>query len=525
MSVQLQFAPLHAQNPRLTHAVFVAATVPHTKSLARRQAQFRRRGQAVLAHAAVLYGDKITASLWLQLRPRQVDAWLAAHRLEWLAQVVGMLHTYALSGELVLPAPVASPTASAKLAEAEKQWTLAQRLPSRVGAWIFHSDAADATGWQLLQAVAKAPVAAAPLAAQLQLPTSDPAVLKRALQVVVPAFTPLPASWLAAKAKPTTAAVAPLKKAAPKLPAVAPQLVQTLLQQLQTTAHSGAVYQQVLPLAVNLASVVNALRGFGPIQALRLVAPQVTSGGLHELAPTLDQALILDHATVTLVSGFAAKPSAATVADLAELAAAGVGVFTTKRPLGARLLQVEFAQVTLTISGSSDLAASDYHTSIELDTLTIAVHDLYAAWRQSLTPHLLAATLTAPKPTHRQRLLSKHPDALANFKARVAGMPPGDTQQRLTAWLYYQPQPPLTLHLDGVAYFALAFPQYHTVVIDTFTPNNALFFKHTENAAGAAIELAQVTSKQALLAQGGQRAYHTSEPIRHRVRRILGQGV
>jgi hypothetical protein len=275
-------------------------------------------------------------------------------------------------------------------------------------------------------------------------------------------------------------------------------------------------------LAVNLASLVNAIRDFGHIRALRLVAPSMTSGGLRELAPTLDQALVLDHAETTIVSGLKAQPSAATVADFNELQAAGVAVYTTQRPLGARLVQVEFARVTMTISGSSDVVASDYHTSLELDTLTVAQHDPYAAWWQSFLPYVRALTLKAAPVAHRQRLLSQPVATLANFKARVAAVHDRDTQQRLTAWLYYQPQPPVAMTLDGVEYFALAFTQYQTVVIDTFTPNNALFFQSAEDTATAAAQLAGATSKHALQAMGAKRAYHTAAPIRQRVRRILG---
>jgi hypothetical protein len=90
----------------------------------------------------------------------------------------------------------------------------------------------------------------------------------------------------------------------------------------------------------------------------------------------------------------------------------------------------------------------------------------------------------------------------------------------MTAWLAYQPKPPVAMTLDGQAYFALQFPQFDLVVVDTFVPNNALFFQ-PHGQLGA---MTQAQSKQALLSLGAKRAYHTDVPIGVRVRRILESG-
>lgn len=92
----------------------------------------------------------------------------------------------------------------------------------------------------------------------------------------------------------------------------------------------GGSRQLILPLALNLASLVNRLRQFAPLKTVELIATTITSGGLHELAPTLDQALLIDQAKVTILTQ--SKPmTAATQADLNELAQAGAMLYTPKR--------------------------------------------------------------------------------------------------------------------------------------------------------------------------------------------------
>lgn len=510
MSNWLNYTALHATNPKLTRAVYTAVVDIHSKRLAKRLANFAALGQAVLAHAAALYGPNISETLWLALRPHRVEAALAHNKTLWLQRVIGMLVNYDLARNLVSQA-VQQPIKDAELTDAQRAWTKAHNLPARVGAWVFYGSLTQPTGWQLCQQLLP-DVDPAQLAAYLQVPQ---AALKRAVQVLLPAFGPLPATWQTLNKPAAPAPKAAMQPAAPSLGAD-PQLLHTVRRALQQAATHQASFQEVLPLALNLASLVNALRQFARIKSLHIVAPSITSGGLHELASTLDQALVIDQAEVSIVCNTKFTPSCA--ADLQELQHAGAMLYTpADRPLGAHLLSVEFEAAALSIIGSSDVSASAYHTSLELDTLMVSPREPTAAWWASLQPMLKPLVPTVASPSHRTHLLVHTSDALANFKAQIAKVKDVDTHQRLVAWLRYLPKPPVAMQLGEVAYFALAFPQYHTVVIDTFTPNNALFYAH-----GLGVEhLTQATSKQDLLALGAKRAYHTNEPIRKRVARIL----
>ncbi|WP_461213627.1 hypothetical protein [Lacticaseibacillus sp. GG6-2] len=507
----LAYSPLHAANPKLTRNLFAAGVAVHTKRLGARRQTWQRLGECVLAHAQWWYGQDVTAKLWLALRPQRVDAYLAAHRDEWLAQVVGMLVAFDLAEPLATTLTPEWPALDADPTPEAKRWGLEHQLPVRVSAWVFAGTLATPTGMALVQALGGKP----------PLPGLTEGQVARAVQVLQPPFAPLPATWRQAQDKPAPAATAaPAPAPETKLPPVAPAFVRELQQQLTQVERHGGQFVQVLPLALNLASLLGALRNHGRLQKLQLIAPRITSGGLHELAAVIDQAVVLDHAQVTIVSGQVEQTPAA-AADFAELQAAGVTLATTgRRPLEARLVLLEFAQVTLAVSGSSMITAAAYHTSLELDTLIISQANPYAAWLASLMPQLKPLVPQAKQAPTRQRLLSKASDQLANFKARVAAVQDSDTHQRLAAWLYYQPQAPVAMTLGGVDYFALAFPQYDTVVVDTFTPNNALFYQH----GGAVLQLATATSKQELVALGAKRAYHTDVPIRTRVRRILTQG-
>lgn len=511
MSNWLNYTVLHATNPKLTRAVFSAVVDIRTRRQAGRLAHFAALGQAVLAHASALYGPALRESLWLALRPQRVEAALAANKDLWLQRVVGMLVEYDLARTLVNQ-PVQQPISHAALTDDQRKWTKAHDLPTRVGAWVFHGTLTQATGWQLLRQQAP-DIPAAELAAYLQVP---PAALKRAVQVLLPVFAPLPQTWQ--QLVEPVAAPAPQAAAKPNQARLAadPELLHTVQHALRHAQQASL--HQVLPLALDLASLINAVRQFSRIKSLHIVAPTITSGGLHELAHTLDQALVIDQAQVAIVcGGQQLTPSCA--ADLQELQQAGAALWTpANRPLGAHLLSVAFEEASLTIIGSSDVSTGDYHTSLELDTLTVAAADPTASWWASLQPMLKPLMPHVASPIRRERLLAHGGDALANFKAQIAQVKDTDTHQRLVAWLRYAPKPPVAMQLGAVAYFALAFPQYHTVVIDTFTPNNALFYAKDLPAA----RLAVATSKRALQALGAKRAYHTNEPIRQRVSRILG---
>lgn len=508
----LAFAPLHARNSKLTRAQFTAGTAAHTTRLPARRARWQTLGEAALAHAAWWYGDQVADTLWLQLRPQRVDAYLAAHRQEWLARVVGMLVDYELAAPLAEGFTPHWPRADATLTPVQKKWGVANQLPARVSAWVFAGNLPQATGWALVQALF--PQATTALVAQrLAVPK---AAVARAVQVLCAPFAPLPDAVRVRQTPPATAAVPTPKKSAsaPATPAAAPH---ALVRHVRHRLQAATAHQEVLPLAVNVASLLDSLRNFGRIQSLLLIAPQLTSGGLHELAALIDKAVVVDHAQVTVVCG--ETLSAAAVADLAELRAAGVRLYTSaKRPLQASVVRVQWQRVSLAVVGTGALSAAAYHTSLTLDTLVIAPQDPYAAWWQELQPWLQGLRLQVPaKSAKRTPLLSQSSEALASFKARVAGLTDADTQQRLQAWLYYQPEAPVAVTLDGVEYFALAFPQYDTVVIDTFTPNNALFYQRH----GQVAPLTACRTKQALIAAGAKRAYHTDVPIRQRAQRIL----
>ncbi len=500
----LEFAPLHAHNPKLTRSQFTAALAVRTPRLAARRKRWYQIGVAALAHARWWYGADVADTLWLTLRPQRVDSELARHRDEWLARVVGLLVEFELATPLATALSNHWPRLDGVITPEAKRWGLVHQLPNRVSAWVFAGQLVDETGLRLVQALGGEP--------QVEGLSNDR--LARAVQVLQAPFSPLPEAWHQTVIKKATS---PVAKAATPLPPVAPAFVKQLRQELHQTAKTGAQFVHVLPLALNLASLLNALRDYGHLKRLDLIAPKITSGGLHELAAVLDQAVVLDHAQVTIVSGQVEQTPAA-AADLAELLAAGVTLATSaKRPLAARLLLLEFEQVTLAVSGSSMITAASYQTSLELDTLTISKANPYAAWLAALKLELKPLVPQAKVSGARPRLLSVSSDRLANFKAKVAAVQDASTHERLQAWLYYQPQPPVTMMLGGVEYFALAFPQYDTVVIDTFTPNNALFYQ----SGGAVLQLAAATTKQTLIALGAKRAYHTDVPIRTRVRRIL----
>lgn len=519
MMIQLAFTTLHAQNSKLTHALYTAAMAPHTNRLVKRRAQWVTRGQAVIAQAQFWYGEQVAQALWLQLRPRVVDSRLAADQARWVAQVVGMLDEFALSQPLADDQAITWPTASIALSAAEQAVALAHNWPKKVAAWVFHSEARPQMGLELLKARGHGQTLAA-LGEKLGLQAVDDATILRAVAILVPPFAPTPQPLMPPKITKATSAVAEPKPPAKEALSLPPQFEHEVWASLHHIAKHGGQKQLVLPLALNLASLVNRMRQFGQLKQVRLMAPTITSGGLHELAATLDQALILNHAAVTIV-GPTAGLTAATQADLLELAQAGATLLTPKRrTLGAKMLQLQFERMHVVIMGSSDITASDYHTSLQLDSLWLSKTDPVADWWQSLSPHLVPLVPKVAPVAHRQALLSKHHDNLANFKAAIAQLKDRDTHARMTAWLAYEPQPPVAMTLDGQAYFALAFPQYHMIVVDTFVPNNALFYQ----ASGMLSAITTASSKQALLALGAKRAYHTDVPIGVRVRRILQSG-
>lgn len=521
--VALNFDDLHAQNPKLTHNLFTAGTAPHTTKLKARREQWVQRGNAVLDLASFWYGDQVRQQLWQALRPRVVDSRLAAKKMTWLAQVIGMCDEFELSAGFVDSLSEQWPTMKATLTEAQHQVALQHGWPNKVAAWVFKANTRTQTAIELLKV--RGHRQSLPEIGQiLKLDPNDEGVILRALMLCVPPFAATPAeligSEVPAKAKTPARKKSVTQAQSNQAISLPPVFIKQVFADLHHVQQHGGSRQLILPLALNLASLVNRLRQFAPLKTVELIATTITSGGLHELAPTLDQALLIDQAKVTILTQ--SKPmTAATQADLNELAQAGAMLYTPKRrSLGANVIKLEFAQLTVMVMGSSDITATDYHKSLQLDSLWVSKGDLLANWWGDLWPHVMPLVPKASVVTSRQPILSRTVDALANFKAEIAQLKDRDTHARMTAWLAYQPQPPVAMTLDGQAYFALRFPQFDMVVVDTFVPNNALFFQgHGQLAA-----ITQAQSKQALISLGAKRAYHTEVPIGVRVRRILQSG-
>lgn len=518
--VTLNFAAMHAQNLKLTHTLFTAATASHTTKLSARRASWVKRGEAVLAVAEYWYGEQIRQNLWQALRPQVVDSRLAAKKMTWLAQVVGMCDEFDLSSAFANNQPVQWPTQALALTQAQRQVALQHNWPKKVAAWVFASADAPEVGLDLL----KARGLGQPLAEfgqLLKLGTTDQPTILRALVLSVPPFAPTPKLFHVAETASVQKAAAKAKTPEPKSVAVVPPVfLNQVLADLRQVQQHGGSRQLILPLALNLASLVNRLRQIDRLKAVELIATRITHGGLQALAPTLDQALLIDQAAVTILTP--RKPmNAATQADLSELAQAGATLLTPKRrSLGANMIKLAFEHVSVMVMGSSDITASDYHTSLQLDSLWVQQGDLLANWWGEMWPHVMPLIPKTTTVVGRQSLLAHQADVLANFKAAVAQLKNRDTHARMTAWLAYQPKPPVAMTLDGQDYFALQFPQYDLIVVDTFVPNNALFY----HAHGQLSEIVQAKSKQALLALGAKRAYHTDVPIGVRVRRILQSG-
>lgn len=521
--VALNFDDLHAQNPKLTHNLFTAGTAPHTTKLKTRREQWVQRGNAVLDLASFWYGDQVRQQLWQTLRPRVVDSRLAAKKMTWLAQVIGMCDEFELSASFADSLSEQWPTMKATLTEIQHQVALQHGWPNKVAAWVFKANTRPQMAIELLKV--RGHRQSLPEIGQiLKLDSDDEGTILRALMLSVPPFAATPADLIGSEAsgepkkpaqkKSTTQAQSNQEITLP------PVFIKQVFADLHHVQQHGGSRQLILPLALNLASLVNRLRQFGRLSSVELIATTITSGGLHELAPTLDQALLIDQAKVTILTQ--SKPmNAATQADLNELAKAGAMLYTPKRrSLGANVIKLEFAHLTVMIMGSSDVTTSDYHTSLQLDSLWISKGDRLANWWGDLWPHLTPFTPKVTTTADRKPLLSKSVDALANFKAQIAQLKDRDTHARMVAWLAYQPKRPVAMMLDGQAYFALQFPQFDMVVVDTFVPNNALFFQ----SHGQLGVIMQAQSKQALLGLGAKRAYHTDVPIGMRVRRILQSG-
>lgn len=521
----LNFVELHAQNAKLTHHLFTAGTAPHTTKLKVRRENWIKRGNVVLDLATFWYGDEVRERLWQGLRPRMVDSRLAANKLTWLAQVVGMCDEFELTADFAEGFTEQWPILNATLTAHQRQVALQHGWPKKVAAWVFYGHTKPLAAFELLQVRGQAQ-SLAEFGQLLKLGHVDQATIARALMLAIPPFAPTPKVF----SQPHTLKIATTEHSTtqqqPERPvqtqtiALPPVFIKQVFADLHHVQTHGGSRQIILPLALNLASLVNRLRQFAPLKAVELIATSITSGGLHELAPTLDQALLIDHAQVTVLTQ--SKPmNAATQADLNELAQAGATLLTPKRrSLGANVIKLEFDQLTVMIMGSSDITATDYHTSLQLDSLWLSKGDLLANWWGDLWPHVTPFTPKVTTTTSRKPLLSKSVDALANFKAQIAQLKDRDTHARMTAWLAYQPKPPVGMTLDGQAYFALQFPQFDLVVVDTFVPNNALFFQ-PHGQLGA---MTQAQSKQALLSLGAKRAYHTDVPIGVRIRRILESG-
>ncbi|WP_125711029.1 hypothetical protein [Lacticaseibacillus porcinae] len=522
--VALNFETLHAQNPKLTHNLFTAGTAPHTTKLKARRDTWIQRGNAVLELAKFWYGAEVRQTLWQALRPRVVDSRLAAKKDDWLAQVVGMCDEFEVSADFAEGFQQQWPTQAGELTDAQRQIALQHGWPKKVAVWVFDGQVKPHAAFDLLQARGFQQNLTT-ISEALGLQTEDEGTILRALMLCVSPFVPTPTPLRQSVVAQVPQVKKPVAESSstpknPQTPTLPPVFIKQVLTDLHQVQQHGGTKQMILPLALNLASLVNRLRQVDRLQAVELIATTVTSGGLHELAPLLDQALLIDQAQVTILTQ--SKPmNAATQADLNELSLAGAQLLTPKRrSLGANVIKLVFDQVTVMIMGSSDITASDYHTSLQLDSLWLTKGDLLANWWGDLWPHVTPFIPKVTTVTTRKAILSRPVDALANFKATIAQLKDRDTHARMTAWLAYQPKPPVAMTLDGQAYFALSFPQYDVVVVDTLVPNNALFFQ----GHGQLSVIAQAQSKQALIKLGAKRAYHTEVPIGVRVRRILQSG-
>lgn len=521
----LNFAELHAQNTKLTHNLFTAGTAPHTTKLKARRENWIKRGNAVLDLATFWYGDQVRATLWQSLRPRVVDSRLAENKLVWLAQVVGMCDEFELTADFAKGFSEQWPILNTTLTAPQRQVALQHGWPKKVAAWVFYGQSQPQAAVELLQ-VRGYDQTLTEFGQLLQLGTKDADTILRALMLSVAPFASTPIAWRRSHVtKTATIEKSPMKSQSsksdqPQAITLPPVFIKQVFADLHHVKVHGGSRQIILPLALNIASLVNRLRQFAPLKTVELIATSITSGGLRELAPTIDQALLIDAAQLTILTQ--SKPmNPATQADLNELTQAGATLLTPKRrSLGANVIKLEFDEVIVLIMGSSDITSSDYHTSLQLDSLWISKGDRLANWWGDLWPHLTPFTPKVTTTADRKPLLSKSVDALANFKAQIAQLKDRDTHARMAAWLAYQPKPPVAMILDGQAYFALQFPQFDMVVVDTFVPNNALFFQ----PHGQLGVIMQAQSKQALLALGAKRAYHTDVPIGMRVRLILQSG-